>query len=66
MPNSVKLANDIRLCVSELVEKLYQTDKTVELTKELGVQDVMQQLTRLSQEIVLSTVSDAIALEEFY
>lgn len=64
MSRSVRTANAIRLNVYELVERLYKTDKTAELVKEADVQPIVDELIRLSQEIVLSTVSDAIALED--
>lgn len=64
MSNSVRTANDIRLYVSELVERLYKTDKTMELVKETDIQLILDELVRLSQNIVLSTVADAVALEE--
>lgn len=64
MSSSVRTANDIRLYVCELVERLYKTDKTMELVKEADIKLIIDELIRLSQEMVLSTVSDAVALEE--
>lgn len=63
MTKSVRTANDIRLYVYELVERLYKTDKTIELVKEADVQLIIDELVRLSTEIVLSTVADAVSLE---
>ena len=63
MTNSVKTANDIRLYVSELVERLYKTDEGIELAKKVDIQIILDELIRLSQNIVLSTVQDAVELE---
>ena len=63
MTNSVKTANDIRLYVSELVERLYKTDEGIELAKKVDIQIILDELVRLSQNIVLSTVQDAVELE---
>lgn len=64
MTNSVRTANAIRANVSELVERLYKTDKTAELVKEADIQLIVDELIRLSQNIVLYTVSDAVVLED--
>ena len=63
MSNSVRTANDIRLYVSELVERLYKTDEGIELAKKVDIQLILDELVRLSQNIVLSTVQDAVELE---
>jgi len=63
MTKSVRTANDIRLYVYELVERLYKTDETIELVKKVELQLIIDELVRLSTEIVLSTVSDAVSLE---
>jgi hypothetical protein len=63
MTKSVRTANDIRLYVYELVERLYKTDETIELVKKVELQLIIDELVRLSTEIVLSTVADAVSLE---
>lgn len=63
MTKSVKTANDIRSYVSELVERLYRTDEGIELAKKVEIQLILDELVRLSRDIVLSTVSDAASLE---
>ena len=66
MTNSVKTANDIRLYVSELVERLYKTEEGIELAKKVDIQLILDELVRLSQEIVIDTVSDACTIESLY
>jgi hypothetical protein len=65
MSKSVRTANAIRSYVNELVERLYKTDEGIELAKKVELQLIIDELVRLSTEIVLSTVSDAAALEDY-
>lgn len=66
MTNSVKTANDIRAYVSLLVDRLYETEEGIEFAKKVDIQTVIEELTRLSQEIVIDTVSDACTIESLY
>ena len=63
MSNSIKTANDVRHLIAALVEKLYANDSTAEATKELGIEDIVKELIRLSSALVLNAVDDATNLE---
>lgn len=61
--NSIITANDVRHLIAALVEKLYANDKTAEATKELDIEDIVKELTRLSSVLVLNAVEDAASIE---
>lgn len=66
MPESVRNANLVHTFASDLVDKLYSTDKGVELVKELHIDYMLEVLVEASKELVVSTVSDSIDLEQLY
>lgn len=66
MSNSIKTANDIRINIIELAERLYKTDEGIEIAKSQDIVPIIEELMRLSQEIVIDTVSDACTIESLY
>ena len=66
MSNSIKTANDIRANVIELAERLYKTDEGIEIAKSQDIVTIIEELMRLSQEIVIDTVSDACTIESLH
>ena len=63
MPTTVKQADYMRSLVAELVEKLYATEDTMKATKSLDIDTIVEELTRVSKDLVVSTVSESISRE---
>lgn len=66
MSNSIKTANDMRVYVNELVEGLFKTEEGIELLKKRDLLATLEEVRRLSQEMVLNAVSDAVTIESLY
>lgn len=65
MPESVKQANLVHTFACDLVNKLISTDKGVELVKELNVDYMLEELVKVSKDLVVSTVANSIDLEYY-
>ena len=61
--DSIMKANDVRRLVTALLEKLYANDDTVATTKQLGIEDIVLELSRLSSIVVINAVEDAATIE---
>jgi hypothetical protein len=61
--DSIMTANDVRHLIAALVEKLYANDDAIAATKKLDIEDIVDELSRLSSVLVLNAVEDAANIE---
>lgn len=61
--DSIMTANDVRHLIAALVEKLYANDDAIAATKKLDIEDIIDELSRLSSVLVLNAVEDAANIE---
>lgn len=61
--DSIMTANDVRHLIAALVEKLYANDDAIAATKKLDIEDIVDELSRLSSVLVLNAVEDATNIE---
>lgn len=61
--DSIMTANDVRHLIAALVEKLYANDDAIAATKKLDIEDIIDELSRLSSILVLNAVEDAANIE---
>lgn len=66
MSYSIKTANELRNNIIELVDRLYKTNEGLDIAKKQELVPIIEELMRLSQTMILNTVSDALTIENFY